>query len=133
MAGVSRQLNAWKRLAIVATAISIIGGTATIDIQTMDQQSEFATNLETFCLHGYDRLEEQYPGTDYSVQRDKCISDAVHNATLTPASKVLRQSFFIACGLVLVAWALFGIVFATVRWILAGREKPAITGEQQDI
>lgn len=134
MAGATPRLNAWKRLAIVATVLGVLGGTATLHVLTMNQQSEFAMNLETFCLHGYDRLEQQYPGvSDYTVQREKCVTDAVHNATLTPASIVLRDSFLFACGLVLAAWVLFGIVFATVRWILAGRAKPAITGEEQGI
>lgn len=125
------KLNVWKRLAIVVTVLGVLSGTATLHVMTMDQQYDFAMKLETFCLHGYDHLEEQFPNMDYTVQRKQCVSDAVHNATLTPASKVLRESFLTACGLVLAAWLVFGIVFATVRWILAGRAKPEKTSAEQ--
>ena len=71
VAGTGPRLNVWKRLAIVATVLGILGGTATIHIQTMNQRSDFALQLETSCLHGFDSLQDQYPNMDYTKSREK--------------------------------------------------------------
>jgi hypothetical protein len=123
MTGAAPRLNVWQRLAIVITVIGIIGGTMTLHVLTMKQQRDFAIGMERVCTHMVDRLQEDSPDKDFSARREKCASEMGHNATLTPASTVFWGSFFIASGMALVAWVLFGIVFATVRWVLAGRAR----------
>lgn len=118
------RLNAWIRLGIVATILWVIGGTLYFHISTMNQRIDFATNLEKFCIMGYDRLQERFPTMDYSKQRDDCGADTVrYLASEPPASRVFETSLFGAAICAAVAWVIAGIAIVAIRWILAGRKQ----------
>lgn len=113
----------WARLGIVATGLWLIGGTAYFHVTTMDQRYDFSMKLEKLCLDGYDRLERQYPSMDYSKEQGNCVTDAEqYLRSETPASEVLKQSFFGTAIIGAIAWVLIGIAIALTRWVLRGRQ-----------
>lgn len=122
------RLNVWMRLAIVATVLWLIGGTIGFHMQTMNQRNEFAGHLYKFCIDGFDRLQEQYPGTDYSKNREECMKNMTdYYASETPPLGVLKGSFLGTAIIALLAWVLGGIVCWVTRWVLRGRQRPAGT------
>lgn len=113
----------WWRIGIVMTILWMIGGTLGFHMQVMNQRVEYSGSLYKFCVDGIDRLEQQYPDTNYTKDREACSTRSrKYLASETPAATVFWQCLGVTTILAIVAWVLVLIGVFTVRWILAGRE-----------
>ena len=118
----TRKLNVLDRLAILVTVLWLIGGTIGLGITQIRQQNQFTNTLYDLCISGYERIEKDYPQSDQSKGRARCLSDRDTNLAFGQSlTSIWWEAFLAALIAAGLFWGLIGVVAVLARWVLRGR------------
>jgi len=110
---VKRRLGAWWRLGIVLTAFWMVGGTVYFAALQIDELTDTIESSYGFCL-------SQAPPRASAVA--SCSDEMTRGFYSIDRGTIWLQALGIAAVLAVLAWMVFGILYGSTLWILAGRK-----------
>jgi hypothetical protein len=113
-----RKLRVRDRLAILMTALWILGGSASFYVAQVRQNNTDANVIYGFCMDGFSSL----PETAVTAGSAQCEQERVDTLShyMSP-TMVWWESFLLTMIIAGAFWGFTGIVALMIRWVLRGR------------
>ncbi len=113
--GVIRRLGMWPRLGIVLTLFWMMGGTTYFSVKSTNDRYATYEAFRDLC----ERLNTSLPAD----KKSDCYAEWNADLDRLHVGPIWRDSAGIAALLAGLVWLVIGVLYAAVRFVLAGRKQ----------